>query len=428
MKPTRLVRTSSFPSINDRGKTQRIFHIYNRRSLTQNILAALVWPFLFAAEDVFTFPKRRALIGFVIFSAFAGLIFIPTPGSDAYTYASIIYAKTTDIREPIPAFLIDMVRFSGFGYHFYFLLLGLIYATFVFWSARLFFNDLPVNKTYSIAAVVFMLAFFFNNPVFDALNARYQLGLWVMLLSTILMLNMQWKISLCIAFLGIMIHFGHSLFSLAIVMLLLSRRLGSGQIIFAYVMLVVAFSLPSTLVLSLSDSIAQKMGGSFSDKVSATVKMAERNQLLSSGDSSGGGGSWFLAWFTTPIFYSLLLSGHLLWWKIRTHQSDPQYQLWILIIVMWSLQMAMRGDSEAAGRVERNTLALLLMWHARYFICRRSGEFMALFVNVAPLIFYFIVAYRRSLNDVRIDALLPSYFSYLSAAMPTVEQFFQLFH
>ena len=427
MKPTRHIRYSSVQPVYVRDTTHRKLHKYKSRSFQQNIVAALVWPFLFAAEDVFTFPKRRTVIGFVLFCAFAGLIFVPGVGSDGYTYASKIYEgfSATDIREPIPAFLINTARFSGFGYHFYFILLSLIYATFVSWSAYLFFCDLPVNRTYSTAAVVFLLAFFLNHPVFAALNARYQLGLWVMLLSTILILNGRWQLSLSIAFLGIMIHFGHSLFSLALVLLLLSRRLGRGQIIFAYAMLVVAFFLPSTLMISLGDSIAQKLGGSFSEKVSDTVKIADLK--LSMGESSSGY-SWFLQWFTTPVFYSLLLSGHLLWWKIRNHQSDPQYQLWILIIIMWALAVAMRGEGEAAGRVQRNTLALLLMWHARWFLYRRLGEFIALFINVAPMIFYFTIAFRRDLNDVRIDAMLPSFFSYFSVAMPTVEGFYKWFH
>jgi hypothetical protein len=406
----------------------RRLYISKKRSFQQNIFAALVWPFLFAAEDVFTFPKRRAFMGFVIFSAFAGLTLIPGSGSDAYTVASQIYYGPVVTKEPIIAFLVHMASFSGFGFHFYFMLLGLIYASVLYWSARLFFYNLPVNKTYSTAALVFMLAFFLNHPVFDALNARYQLGIWVMLLSTFLMLDGRWQLSLCIAVLGIMIHFGHSLFSLALVLLLLSRRLGRGQIIFAYVLLLVAFFMPSSLTLSFSDSIAQKLGGSFSEKVSNTVKLAEHNQLLSTGDSSGGYDSWFLEWFTTPIFYSLFISGHLLWWKIRKYPKDPQFQLWILIILMWALQFAMRGEPEGAGRVERNILALLLMWHARWFVYRRSGEFVALLINIAPMIFYFIVAYRRSVNDARIGAFLPSFYSYFTIAMPTVEDVFSWFH
>ncbi len=420
------IRNSSVQSIYDRDAKHRILRQYKGRSLQQNIVAALVWPFLFAAEDVFTFPKRRAFVGFVLFSAFAGWIFMPGFGSDGYFFASLIGVKDNGIREPIPAFLVNLAGLSGFGYHFYFMLLGLIYAALISWSAYLFFSGLPVNRTYSTASVVFMLAFFFNHPVFDALNARYQLGIWVMLLSTILMLDGRWQLSLCIAFVGIMTHFGHSLFSLALVLLLLSRTLGKGQIIFAYVMLVVAFSLPSSLMLSFGDIIAQKLGGSFADKVSDTVNQATKLAELSKGDGSEG--AWFLQWSGIPIFYSLLLSGHLLWWKIRKHTTDPQYQLWILVIIMWALAVAMRGEAEGAGRVERNTLALLLLWHARWFLYRRAGEFFALFINIAPIIFYFTVSYRRSLNDVRIGAFLPSFMSYFSVVMPNLEKFFKYFH
>ncbi len=428
MKPIRLIRHSSVQPVYVRDATHRIIRNNKRRSFQQNIYAALVWPFLFAAEDVFTFPKRRAFMGFVIFSAFAGLTLIPGSGSDAYTVASQIYQGTFFIKEPIIVFLLNIVIFSGFGYHFYFMLLGLIYAMAVYWSARLFFKDLSVNKTYSTAALVFMLAFFLNYPVFDALNARYQLGIWVMLLSTFFMLDGRWQLSLSIALLGIMIHFGHSLFSLALVLLLLSRRFGRGQIIFAYVLLVIAFSLPSSLMLSFFDSIAQKLGGSFSEKVTDTVKLAEKNQLLLTGDSSMGAEIWFIVWYTIPIFYSLLLSGHLLWWKIRKNPTDPQFQLWILIILMWALEFSMRGEPEAAGRVARNNIALLLMWHARWFVYRKSGEFLALLINVAPMIFYFFVAFRRSANDTKIGAFLPSFFSYFTSTMPTIEEFFKFFH
>ena len=429
MKNTRSLRYSSYQPSFDRDTAHRKLRNNKGRSIQQNIVASLVWPFLFAVEDLFTFPKRRAVIGFVLFCGFAGLTFFPQFGSDGFTYASKIYwgFGAEGINEPITAFLINMVSFSGFGYHFYFMLLGLIYAALVSWSAYLLFSDLPVNKTYSTATAVFMLAFFLNHPVFAALNARYQLSLWVMLLSTILILKGRWQISLCIALMGTMIHFGHSIFFLALVLLLLSRKLGKVQIIFAYVMLVVAIFLPSSLLLTLGDTFAHYLGGSFSEKVSNTAKIVQQNKLLSTGEGSEDS-KWFMVWFEIPIFYSLLFTGHMLVWKIRNHQSDPQFQLWILIIFMWALQFAMRGDSEGAGRVERNNLALLLMWHARWFLYRRQGKYFALFINIAPMIFYFIIAFRRDLNDVHSGTFLPSFFSYFTGFMPTVQGFFKLFH
>ena len=138
MQHMRNIRHSSVQSIYDRDAKHRILRQYKGRSLQQNIIAALVWPFLFAAEDVLTFPKRRAVMGFVIFSAFAGWVFMPGFGCDGYTYASHIGVKDNGIREPIPAFLINLADFSGFGYHFYFMLVGLIYATVVSWSAYFF--------------------------------------------------------------------------------------------------------------------------------------------------------------------------------------------------------------------------------------------------------------------------------------------------
>lgn len=422
-------RYSPVPNFYDKDRTYNKVRNYKGRSFKLNIMAALVWPFLFAAEDVFTFPKRRAITGFVLFCAFVGLTYIPEFGSDGYVFKSMFStAQDEDVfKEPIIQFLTNIAIYSGFGYHFFFMLLGLIYATFVSLSAHLFFKNLPVNQIFSTAAVVFLLAFFLNHPVFDALNARYQLSIWVLLFSTILMLKGRWQLSLCICFLGTMIHFGHSIFSLALVLLLLSRKLGKMQIVFAYVMLVSAFFMPSTLMLSLGDSVAQKLGGSFAEKVNNTANLAAIKEA-SIRDRSSGGSTWYIVWFAFPIFYSLLLSGHLLWWKIRKHFTDPQYQLWILVIIMWSLQIAMRGEPEAAGRVERNTLALLLMWHARWFLYRRSGEFVALLFNVAPMIFYFVISFRRALNDVRIGAFLPSFYSYFTYYMPTVEQFFKRFH
>lgn|GEM_PF-4308551 len=399
----------------------------SRRALAQNILLVLIWPFLAAVVHIVNFPQRRLLMGFVAFCAFAGLVFIPMPGSDAYAYMLRFEAFRAGFfalrGEPVPVAIMSLVAWSGFGVRWYFALVGLLYGLVVATIARLLFQDIPRNAVLSFAALVFLGAFFLNHPVFSAVNARFHLALWIFVLATMLMLDGRWKYALAVAAFGMGTHFGQTLFAVALVILLLSRWLGTWQILFAYAVLAVAVVLPPGVFVAIGDAATQIIGaGAFVDKVETHVGHAER---LAAGDfvGRGMGGPWFLSWFTTPIFWSLLISSHFLFWKMRRERGDPLYQLFVLIILMWAAQFAMAGYFGGEERMQRNTTALLVLWHARFFLVRKQGAQLALLINALPLLFYFVVAYRRWFHQAGLGAFFPTIFGAWPDLWPTVMEF-----
>ncbi len=396
----------------------------SRRVLAQNFLVALIWPFFAAVVHVWHFPRRRFLYGFVVFCGFAGLVFIPWPGSDAHFYMlrfEDFRAGVTSLGgEPVPMAIIGLVAWLDFDARWYFALVGLLYGLVVATAARLLFRDISRDVTLSLAAVVFVAAFFLNHPVFSALNARYHLALWVLVLATLLSLDGRWKHALAVAAFGTMIHFGHVLFSLALVILLLSRRLGPWQIFFAYAALAVAFVLPDSVFVSIGDFVAQTVGGgAFGEKIGSQVQYAER-AMESGAFGRGGERAWFVSWASMPIFWSLMLTGHFLFWRLRKKREDPLYQLWILIILMWALQFAMSGVPEGTGRVNRNAIALLLLWHARWFLVRKEKIGIVLMINTLPFLFYFVVSYRIWLHQASVGTFLPALFGVWPDLWPTV--------
>ena len=409
---------------------RRKFRISQRRSLTQNIVYAIFWPIIFAIEDVLTFPHRRSYIGFILFCGFAGWSFIPQFGSDSYYYASLVYKLKTggDIGalEPIIAILVRVVVSLQGDYHLYFMLVGLIYGTVIVCCARLLFRDVQINLPINVASKVFMLAFLLNYLVFDALNSRYYFGLWVLLLATILTTKGRIQLGFFVAFLGTMVHYGHSIFSFALVILFFSRGFGKAQIVFAYIMLLVAFFMPSSTLISLGDIVSQNTGGGFNEKVSHTVRNANYGQLMM--ETGPNTSSWFIQLYQRPIFISLMISGHLLWWKIRKHQTTSQYQLFVLIIIMWALRFALSGDQDAAVRIEANTLALLFLWHACWFLYRKHENTLALYINAIPMSLYLVVTIRRSLDGASLAILLPTIFIWFERVMPSLPDFFLKFH
>lgn len=410
--------------------TRRKFRISQRRSLTQNIVYTIFWPIIFAIEDVFTFPHRRSYIGFILFCGFAGWTFIPQFGSDSYYYAALVNKlKTADdfgSLEPIIAILVRVVVLLYGDYHLYFMLVGFIYGTVVVCCARLLFRGVPINLPMNIASQVFMLAFLLNYLVFDALNSRYYFGMWVLLLATILMTKGRIQLAFFVASLGTMVHYGHSIFLFALVILFFSRGFGKAQIVFAYILLLVAFSMPSSTLISLGEIVSHNSSGTFNEKVGHTVRNANQAQLMM--ETGPDNSSWFIQLYQRPIFISLMISGHLLWWKIRKHQTASQYQLFVLIIIMWALCFALSGDQDAAVRIEANTLALLLLWHACWFLYRKHKNTFALYINAIPMALYLVVTLRRSLDGASLAVLLPTIFIWFERVMPTIPNFFLKFH
>lgn len=398
------------------------------RALFQNFLVALMWPFFAAVVHVRNFPRHRLLSGFVLFCGFAGLVFVPSAGSDAHTYMlrfEALRAGGTSLSgEPVPMALMAVVAWLDLDVRWYFALVGLLYGLVVATVARLLFRDVPRDVVLSLAAVVFLAAFFLNHPVFSAINARYYLGVWVLILATMLTLHGRWKHALAVAGFGVMIHFGHIVFAVALFLVVLSRRLGPWQIFFAYLVLGIAFVLPPWVFVTIGDYAAQVLGhGALSEKLETHVGYAERLAefgFLSEREEY----PWFLLWFSTPIFWSLLITGHLLFWQMRQERKDPLYQLWVLIIIMWALQFAMSGYAGGEGRMQRNTTALLLLWHARLFLVREQGAKLILLINAFPFLFYFVVAYRRWFEQASLGSFLPAPLGVWPDIWPTVMRFF----
>jgi hypothetical protein len=186
----------------------------------------------------------------------------------------------------------------------------------------------------------------------------------------------------------------------------------------------IAVVLPPTVLVTIGDTATEMLGsGAFADKVETHVGYAE--ELASEGyeERGSGGGPWFLRWFTTPIFWSLIITGHFLFAKMAKKKDDPLYQLWVLIILMWAMQFAMWGYAEGWPRVQRNTTALLLLWHARWFLVRKEGAGIAVLLNALPMLFYFVVYYRRWLQQAGVGAFLPVPFGIWSDLWTTVMAF-----
>lgn len=377
----------------------------------QAIVVLAIWPFLAAALDIVRFPRWRSLAGFVAFCAFAGYTFLPIEGSDGWEYArqirDLALGLPAKIAEPIPAALVGLTGRLGLDPAWYFAAVGTIYGLIVSAAAKRLFLHVPRDKALRLAGIVFAAALFLNHPVFSAVGARYHLGLWAMMLATLFALERRWAAVALLGALAFSIHYGMALFLIALIALFVSRNLGPWQVIGAYVALIGATALPVSGFTAIGNLLASSLGGSFGAKVAGSVAYAELAEMGGTLARSAGT-AWFLQWGGWPLFYALLVSGHAIWWRIRHHYRDPQCQLWILIVLMWAVMMAVQGEPEAFSRVQRNCIALLLLFHARWFLFRIELARFALLVNIGPLIFYFIVYYRRWLEQASLVAFLPS--------------------
>lgn len=399
----------------------------SRRLQAQQFLLALFWPFLAAVVHVKTFPRYRLTFGFIAFCAFAGLAFSPWPGSDAHTYMLRLLAfraGQVDLSgEPVPTMLLSFVGLLDLDARWYFAMVGLLYGFVVAAVARLLFTTTEENTRVTLIGSVFLVAFFMNHPVFSAINARFHLALWVLVLASLLLVNGQWKLGFATALFGSMIHFGQFPFVGMLGVFWATRRLGRWQLVLAYAILAVAFVVPPTLFVNIGDFLSQTLApGALTSKVADHVvyaeKLAQFGTLVDRGEPS-----WFLQWFTDPVFWCLLISGHLLAWRFRGKRDDPLFQLWILIILSWALQYFMGGYVEGFSRVQRDTTALLLLFHAWWFLVRRDGALVSFIVNIGPILFYFVVAYRMWLVQVDIGAFMPIVFGIWPKFWPTVTEF-----
>jgi hypothetical protein len=395
-----------------------------KRASAQWFLFALAWPFLAAVLQVKNYRKLGVLSGFIIFCFWAGWVYQPSEGSDAHTYGLYFQQFSTgayfDSREPFYSLLFWLLGGLGFGVSWYFAIVGLTYAIIVSLIAKKLLREFPVrNIAIASAAFFFLACFFLNQPVFAAINARYHLGLWVMMAATLAALDRRWSICIGLTLLGASIHFGHSIWGLVLLIFYFLSNFKRLGLPLAYAFLFAAFFLPENATIEFAAVVNPFDSSSFGSKLNFYAELAERNAaLLASGSVYES--AWFLQWFTTPIFYSLLISGHLLSWRIRTLRNSKLYTLWLIIVLMLAFQVALSAEAHTAGRVERNALALLFLWHAMWFLSKTEGARLAIVINFLPAAFYFVVAYRRWLNDANIAAFLPSPFGLFPDYFPSV--------
>ena len=374
-----------------------------------SVLLALIWPIIGGLRDLLDYPRSRVSAGFLIFCAYAGWTFTPLRGSDAYSFAAQIdvarQGLPTIIGEQIPSFLVHIVASSGLAECWYFILMAILYGLIVSAVLRLLLRGVPAGAPLGHAAWFFYLAFILNYPVFASVAARYHLGLWEMMLATLLALEERWWLAFLAGAVGFLIHFGFSIFLAAMLMHFATRRLGKWQIVVAYVLLAISFALPSDLISVVGKELSSLLGGNFGNKITSSVNYAQKTEF---GAQMGGGDeSWFLKWYTQFILYALLLSAQILWTKIRWNPKDRHYAIWSLVLFMWVMKNIVGGDPEAAGRVGRNMTALLLLFHASWFLEKRPGAARSVIITAVPILYYYVVYYRIWLDQASITSLLP---------------------
>jgi len=398
----------------------------NDRSITSFILA-VVWPFPAAVRDLLTFSQNRTLAGFVVFCLYAGWVFKPAVGSDGDYYLrqvnQVSQGLSTDVGEPIPAALVTLVGSFDLPASVYFMAIGLIYAAIFRIVAELLFSSPAASLRNDFTAKFFALAVLLHFPVFAAINARYQLGLWGVMAATLLALQGRWRLAAAAtSVLGVMIHFGFTIFAVALLMLYISQRLGHMQVFVAYSFIALSFAVPSSVFITLSNFAADISGGAFAAKASAAGKYAQL-AADAAGNAANAEAAWFMVWFTTAVFWALLLSGQILWWRTRSHVRSSHYQLWMLVLFMWGLHNVLSGEPETALRIRRAATALLLLFHARWFLDGRKGAAAALAITFVPVTFYLIVYYRIWLGEASLTAVFPSPFGLFSDTFPRIYDF-----
>lgn len=391
-----------------------------------SLVIGLVWPVAGALHDILTYRKRRSLAGFAVFCIYAGWVMLPSPEADGADYLRRIdqvrWGFSSGIGEPIPAAIAEFVGRLDLPGNVYFVVLGALYAAIVTQAARVLFASGPSGGQTSFANRFYTLAFFLNFPVMAALNARYQLGMWEMLLSSLLALHGRWSAALLAGAIGVCIHFGFSIFVVALLMLLITQRAGRTQVMLTYVLVGLSLATPTSFLISLGDFVTDRLGGNFGEKVAATTTFAQAAQDGLGGERNAEA-AWFLTFYTRGIYYALLLSGQLLWLRIRDQRANLLYQGWMLVLLMLALQNFLAGEPETTARVGRNVTSLLVMFHAMWFFQRRDGGRLSLAIVTGPILFYFAVYYRMWLGEGSLALLLPTPFGAFHDALPRVYDF-----
>lgn len=388
-----------------------------------SLVIGLVWPIAGALHDILTYRKRRSLAGFAVFCIYAGWVMLPSPDADGADYLRRIdqvrWGFSSGIGEPIPATIAEFVGRLDLPGNVYFMVLGALYAAIVTPTARVLFASGAGGSQTNFANRFYTLAFFLNFPVMAALNARYQLGMWEMLLASLLALHGRWSAALVAGAIGICIHFGFSIFVVALLMLLIMQRAGRAQVVLTYVLVCVSFATPTGFLISLGEFVTERMGGNFGEKVAATTTFAQAAQD-GLGVERNAEAAWFLTFYTKGIYYALLLSGQLLWLRIKDQRATLLYQSWMLILLMLALQNFLAGEPETTARVGRNVTSLLVMFHALWFLQRPDGGRLSLTIAFGPILFYFAVYYRMWLGEGSLALLLPTPFGAFHDALPRV--------
>jgi hypothetical protein len=377
-------------------------------------LAFLMWPALAGVWEVRRLMKGHRPVLFVILCAFVGAIVRPTPGSDG---EYLIQLMTSGQAGGDPLSFGMAARFARLGLPptAYFVYVGALYGLFVSVAMRLVQQHVPYMNGLTYPGALFTLAAFANQPVVSALNARYYLAVWMILfciLAVALLRHPLTAVGGAIA--AVLTHAGTVMLIGVLAGWMLTLRLGRRQLLVAYAALVVAALIPGEAWVQL----AQGAQGWIKYEVLQSTATRNLNRVFSEQSDTGYGGLWFLAWYRTPIFASLLLTGHLILWRSRAKWDTLEVRLWTSVVMMWALMVALRGFIGIGDRVQTVVLALLLFWHAVWF--RRHAEHarLVLLITAAPMLFYFVVAYRRWLNGTGTALLLPMPFVGVGDVLP----------
>lgn len=403
-------------------------HSEPRNKYAHHVVFAIIWPFAALLVQAKNFSNRPMAVGFVAFCMLVGLVYTPQFGADGHTYMlrflEAQMGRYNFSGEPIPTVLINSLASLDFDPRWYFASLGLIYGVVVASAAKLFFRTSPVRISWTIPAIIFVIALFANHPVFSALNARYHLGLWFIVLGVLLWLSDRRITAGLVLISAVFVHFGHMLFLAAFGLFFIGLHLKRYAIVFAYGLLFLAYISPPALLPSLAQGLPDLLGGfeAASNKVAFHLGHAETRLSDFGGQAAPSERAWFLQWFTTPIFWSLLISGHYLMFRRGGVKEKWFRQLWCLIIIVWAMQFFAIGLVEGFSRLQRITMALLLLWHARWAVQSRPGSNKALIINALPLLFYFVVAYRRWTSPANIGAFMPLPFGVWQDLWPTVTE------
>lgn len=392
----------------------------------RGLIAFGAWP---AVAGIW--EARRLLRGyppflFVILCAFAGAVFMPSQESDGgFMVQEMMRVSQWGMAragEPLSFGMAAVIARAHLPAGTYFLYVGTLYGLFVAAVIRMVQRvaaEATANRQWP--GIAFAVAAFANHPVMAALNARYYLALW-MVVYCVMALAIEGRTPAAAvgAAAAVLSHSGTLMVVGVVLGWAFTLSLGRRQIWVAYGALAFAFAVPPGTFVQIGQDLSSSISFDAFQQVASNNLSRVRPDLVGGSDASAGGGAWFLQWFQQPMFWALLASGHLLLWRYGATWDDVSVRLWAAVIMMWALKVALRGFIGIDGRAQTVAAMLLLLWHALWFLRRPQGALLAISITALPLSFYFIVSYRRWLDDASTTLLLPTPFALAGEMLPRI--------